>query len=513
MFKLVPADPVSGLDRHLEDFHEFFRSRGVSFGSPGDLLPFVARIGEDVSFRDEMASMVRTAIYRERDGFSRLELVDLVAAAVGGAQVENAEQPEIREAVRQVMAFVESVFRTRWNPGAAGETPIVVARPDGDAVAAEALQPAPVEIEEPGTEAVAGETDSDAAEADPAEQPAQNPVQPHATTDLFYRAQMVAGAEPAEAIAEERKAEHAKLNSAAKPQVDPGRVAFRPVEPVRERLFGVDLAADDEALPVRSEATEAIQPAKKSSRFWMWTACVCALLLAFCAGLIVHQRLLVPLRDPNEPYEQAPADTAPEVTREQAATAGPVVRRPPVGERRAEEARWRESVRRGGGKSGGEFAAPVSRAAARHGAAGTGAGAVATPSKPVGPVDRATESAAAESADRAVGSAGEAADLQPKYMAPAMLGASPALMASRLVYAPPVSYPMLAEMSRIQGRVLVEAVVGKSGRVIRAEAISGHRLLRGAAIREVYERRYRPYLLNDRPTDVATIVSVDFRLK
>ncbi|HEX4651797.1 MAG TPA: energy transducer TonB, partial [Granulicella sp.] len=66
---------------------------------------------------------------------------------------------------------------------------------------------------------------------------------------------------------------------------------------------------------------------------------------------------------------------------------------------------------------------------------------------------------------------------------------------------------------RIQGRVLVEAVVGKSGRVIRAQAISGHRLLRGAAIREVYERRYRPYLLNDRPTDVATIVSVDFRLK
>ena len=62
-------------------------------------------------------------------------------------------------------------------------------------------------------------------------------------------------------------------------------------------------------------------------------------------------------------------------------------------------------------------------------------------------------------------------------------------------------------------KVTVEAVVGKDGRVIRAQAVSGHRLLRGAAVREVYGRRYRPYMLNDRPVNVATIVTVDFRLR
>jgi outer membrane biosynthesis protein TonB len=98
-------------------------------------------------------------------------------------------------------------------------------------------------------------------------------------------------------------------------------------------------------------------------------------------------------------------------------------------------------------------------------------------------------------------------------MAPAMIGASPALMESHLEYAPPPEYPALAKMSHLEGKVLVEAVVGKSGQVIRAEAISGHHLLRGAAVREVYDRRYKPYILNDRPTDVATIVTVDFRLK
>jgi protein TonB len=105
------------------------------------------------------------------------------------------------------------------------------------------------------------------------------------------------------------------------------------------------------------------------------------------------------------------------------------------------------------------------------------------------------------------------ANVRPKYMAPATIGASASSMASRLVYAPPPVYPMMAEMTRIQGKVTVEAVVGKDGRVIRAQAIGGHHLLRGAAVREVYGRRYRPYTLNDRPVDVATFVTVDFRLR
>jgi outer membrane biosynthesis protein TonB len=496
MIKLLPAEPVSGFEKHIEDFHEFFRSRGVSFGSPGDLPPFVARLAADPSFRDDMASMVRTVIYRERDGVSRLELVEMVAVAVEGTQVENAGQPENREAERQVVGFVDGVFRRRWNPGEASETGSAVARQGGPALADERLETAPV-LE------LADEPEGEAAAADVgAGEAVQSDVQPHATTDLFYRAQMVAGAEPAQAIAEERKAESPRASSVPNARVDAADQRFLPAERVSE---GVP-ATDDERVPFEAQAAEESERRKRTSRFWMWTAAVCALLLAFCAGLVVHQRLLVPLRDRNQPYEQPPADTAPEVTADQRTAARPVVSRSAVRERRAEEARSRAGVRHGAG----EFAAPVSRGEARSGVAASGA---AGARKLVQPVDLGSKSAADRPVDRAVGSAGEAAHMQPRYMAPAMIGASPALMESHLVYAPEPGYPLLAEMSHIRGRVLVEAVVSKSGRVIRAQAISGHRLLRGAAVREVYERRYKPYLLDDRPTDVATIVTVDFRAK
>ncbi len=492
MYKILPADPVAGrFDRHIEEFRDFFRSRGLSFGSPGDLPAFVERVGVDAAFRDEVGSIVRTVIYRERDGLSRPELVGLVVSAVGGPEAEDAAEPELREAARQIAAVVESVFRTRLNPGAA--SPVRVEQPAGSGVAGETLAPVPVGVEHAGGEVVAAQQDT--AEA------VQVEAQPHGMTDLFYRAQVVAGAEPAEAIAEERKVENAKADSA--PQAGPAHDRFRPVERVRESLPAVDYGV----LPLASEAPEETELPKRTSRFWMWTAAVCALLLAFCAGLFVHQRLLVPLRDANQPYEAPPADTAPEVNAEQSAAAGPVASRAPVRGRRAEEARSRASVRRGRG----EFAASGSRASAPSGA--TSAAEVAPASKAVEPVDRASAGAVPPQAEREVSSAGGAANLQPRYMAPAMIGASPALMADRLVYAPPPTYPMLAEISRIHGRVLVEAVVGKSGQVIRAEAISGHRLLRGAAVREVFGRRYRPYLLNDRPTDVATIVTVDFRPK
>lgn len=517
MFQLVPADPEtgppSGIDRHIEDFREFFRSRGVSFGSADDLPPFVARVGADASFRDDMASLVRTAIYRERDGFSRLELVDLVAGAVGGPEVEQAEQPEIREAVRQVMAFVESVFRTRWNPGAPSESRTAGAEHAGPALVDpsgdQPAEPAPVLVEEPTREVVA----EDAEAGQPEQSALQNHVQPHATTDLFYRAQVVAGAEPAEAIAQERKLEKANAEPAVHVHLEHGHESFRAGEARARPAVESRPAAEYEALSPRAESIDEIEPAKKTSRFWIWTAAVCALLLAFCAGLVVHQRLLVPLRAPNQPYEKPPADTAPEVTAEQARAAGQAASAAPTrGRRRAEEARSRPSVRHGAAeRAREESAAPVSRAAGPSRAAA--ANDVAAATKPVEPADRTTASVAERPATHASAGLASPANLQPRYMAPAMIGASPALMASHLVYAPPPDYPMLAQISHIRGRVLVEAVVGRSGRVIRAEAISGHRLLRGAAVHEVYERRYKPYLLNDRPTDVATIVSVDFGTK
>ncbi len=139
---------------HVHDLQEFFGARGVCFGSAKDLSSFVARLESDASFRDETASMVRAAIYRERDGFSRLELMELLAMAASGTQADHVALPELREAVRKLMAFVESVFRTRWNPGAAvgGPAPRLVRdEPEETAPEQEAApQPAPARASHDG---------------------------------------------------------------------------------------------------------------------------------------------------------------------------------------------------------------------------------------------------------------------------------------------------------------------------------------------------------------------------
>lgn len=94
--------------------------------------------------------------------------------------------------------------------------------------------------------------------------------------------------------------------------------------------------------------------------------------------------------------------------------------------------------------------------------------------------------------------------------ATAMLGASPALMESHLLFAPAPMYPTTARGTRIEGKVVVVALVGRDGSVVKAQAISGNRSLRAAAEQEVSGRRYRPYIVNDIPMAVRTLVTVNF---
>jgi TonB family protein len=96
--------------------------------------------------------------------------------------------------------------------------------------------------------------------------------------------------------------------------------------------------------------------------------------------------------------------------------------------------------------------------------------------------------------------------------ATAMLGASPELMRSHLLFAPEPQYPEQARIAHIQGEVMVEALVGRDGSVVKAQAISGNRALREAAEKAVYGRRYQPYVVNDIPMAVRTLVTVNFRL-
>jgi TonB family protein len=73
-------------------------------------------------------------------------------------------------------------------------------------------------------------------------------------------------------------------------------------------------------------------------------------------------------------------------------------------------------------------------------------------------------------------------------------------------------YPDLARKARIQGTVCLKAVISKDGDAAEVHLISGHPALAQAAIDAVKQCKYKPYLLDGRPVEVETLVTVNFTL-
>jgi protein TonB len=73
-------------------------------------------------------------------------------------------------------------------------------------------------------------------------------------------------------------------------------------------------------------------------------------------------------------------------------------------------------------------------------------------------------------------------------------------------------YPSMARENRVEGDVLLEAVIGENGAVRDVKAISGPSLLIPPALQAVRQWRYKPYLLNSQPVEVITQIKLQFRL-
>jgi periplasmic protein TonB len=73
-------------------------------------------------------------------------------------------------------------------------------------------------------------------------------------------------------------------------------------------------------------------------------------------------------------------------------------------------------------------------------------------------------------------------------------------------------YPPIARVARIQGNVVLKAIIDKEGTIQDLQLVSGHPMLVPAAIEAVRQWRYRPYLLNGQPVEVETTVTVIFVL-
>jgi protein TonB len=74
-------------------------------------------------------------------------------------------------------------------------------------------------------------------------------------------------------------------------------------------------------------------------------------------------------------------------------------------------------------------------------------------------------------------------------------------------------YPAMARTARVQGLVILEAVIDSSGRVESARVLRSLSLLDDAALEAVRQWRFEPARLNGQPVPVVMTVTVNFSLQ
>lgn len=74
------------------------------------------------------------------------------------------------------------------------------------------------------------------------------------------------------------------------------------------------------------------------------------------------------------------------------------------------------------------------------------------------------------------------------------------------------TYPPLAKTARIQGDVVLNAIISKNGAIENLRVVNGHPMLVTSALDAVKQWKYKPYILNGEPVEVETTITVKFTL-
>ena len=101
----------------------------------------------------------------------------------------------------------------------------------------------------------------------------------------------------------------------------------------------------------------------------------------------------------------------------------------------------------------------------------------------------------------------------PKIAAPTRIRVSQGVTQGLKVHDVMPQYPQMAKIARVQGPVVLAAVIGKDGTIQNLHVIStASPLLNQSALEAVKQWRYRPYILNGEPVEVDTTITVNFTL-
>lgn len=177
---------------------------------------------------------------------------------------------------------------------------------------------------------------------------------------------------------------------------------------------------------------------------------------------------------------------------------------------------WREIYRISSGSpanpsSRGQMTNSVAKNASRPGP-------LPEPARPIRTTETSTPATSA--IGRPAPASAEASAVPAKVAAPVVIGgpkAKPVKIASTaadglLVKKIAPDYPLEAKLVRLEGTVMVRAVIDKAGEVAEVSALSGPPILESAAIDAVKQWQYRPFSQNGQPVDVETTIAVVFAL-
>ena len=90
---------------------------------------------------------------------------------------------------------------------------------------------------------------------------------------------------------------------------------------------------------------------------------------------------------------------------------------------------------------------------------------------------------------------------------------SAGILNEKAISKPQPPYPPAARTARAQGGVSVDVTVDETGSVISAEAVSGHPLLRAAAVAAAKQAKFSPTLVQGEPVKVSGLLTYNFVLE
>jgi protein TonB len=100
--------------------------------------------------------------------------------------------------------------------------------------------------------------------------------------------------------------------------------------------------------------------------------------------------------------------------------------------------------------------------------------------------------------------------VQPKLKGPFAI--SQGIAAGMVLHKVMPVYPAIARAGRMEGTVILHAVISKEGAIENLRVEGGPAMLQKSALDAVAQWRYRPYLLNGSPVEVETTINVVFSL-